>query len=258
MCFLISATGVVWLILAIGTLLFILNGLTPRKASNAGNTVRTRNPPAHTYWHQYQPIEHPIYLGPEYYVRNDRFRDPRESPRFAAIELRRRALFNQHLQRTLEGQRSVKALHQMWRRSIAGLLSLAQSHLQSAKENLQLHLYENSVSKAAASVENIARALLYCYGDKPDLKSGQTEALQILAARLNDSEKSIFQEAIKNVTVINHNSIALKQLASKKLRAKLFDQPNTRKLVERADSVVSIFQRIIDTRFRLEISELTT
>jgi hypothetical protein len=123
---------------------------------------------------------------------------------------------------------------------------------------LQLHLYEEAIVEAATSVENIARALLYCYGDKPNPDAGQEEPLQMLSARLKGSERITVEKIIENVSEISHNRNALKKLESRDLMVKRLDGESTRQLVERASSVVSELQRFIGNRFRLEIPELTT
>jgi HEPN domain-containing protein len=257
---LVSATGLVWLIIAGVVLLFIANGLKPRKIPAANNPTRRRRAPPQVDSFTYGALAYPPprYRPPEYYLWRLHTGIPQRHPRSIAAELRRRALLNGHLQRALGAQTNVKALHQAWRRSIAGLLSLAETHLGSAKRKVRLRFYEEAIDDAATSVENIARAVLYCYGDKPNLSSGQGEPLQILAARLNGPEKITLEKIIENVAVINHNRIALKRLETRELKAKLFDSPSARELIERASSVVNALQQIINDRFRLEIPELTT
>ena len=257
----ISATGIVWLILGLGVLLFIINGLIPRKSSTTNHLTRA----THTFQHPHTSAppgyQSPGNLPPEYYLwraRIDSFRIPR-SLRYAHgdYELRRRTIFEHHLQQTLKQQNNVKTLHQTWRRSIVGLRSLAHSHLQLANKKLQLHSYEEAIAEADTSVENIARALLYCYGDKPNPEAGQEEPLKMLAARLKGPDRIVIESAIDSISVIYRKRIDLKKLESPAITMKFFDGENTRQLVDLARSVVNALQQVMDNRFRLEIPELT-
>ena len=57
---------------------------------------------------------------------------------------------------------------QTWRSSVVGLVKLAQRNIDSALDNLKSSNFEAALEAATTSVENISRALLHCYGEKPD------------------------------------------------------------------------------------------
>jgi hypothetical protein len=185
---------------------------------------------------------------------------PRRSFRYVPgdYELRRRTINERHLQRILNQQNNAKALHQTWRRSIVGLRSLAHSHLQLANKKLQLHSYEEAIEEATTSVENIARALLYCYGDKPSPEAGQEEPLKMLAARLTGPDRIVIESAIDSISMICRKRNGLKKANSSAFTVEFFDSENTRQLVDLARSVVNTIQQVMNNRFRLEIPDLTT
>ncbi len=114
-------------------------------------------------------------------------------------DLSRRPLDARNLPSSLSrGDRDVKSLCVNWRSAIVGLLGLAERNLQSGREKLTLEDYENVISDAAISVENAARALIYCYGGKPNVRSGQEEPLRMLATRFPESEREEFNRESYN------------------------------------------------------------
>ena len=125
----------------------------------------------------------------------------------------------------------------------------------------QLTLHREGVNGSVAvpkraRIENIARALIHCYGGKPDPSSGQEEALKLLSRRLKGVEKIEFENAPHNVARINQNRIVLKSILRHNVQNQLFDETRTRQIVESASKIVRPFTRIIIEHFGEEIPEL--
>ncbi|NIQ06183.1 MAG: hypothetical protein GWO20_10800, partial [Candidatus Korarchaeota archaeon] len=116
-----------------------------------------------------------------------------------------------------------KNLVETWRRSVMGLLWLADGNLKSAQRYLKLKDYTNCINAASTSVENIARALIHCFGGKPDPDSGQQEPLKLLVTRLPEDEKAQFEGAIELVAYIDRNKRTLEHLSTNEMRSQLFD-----------------------------------
>jgi len=144
----------------------------------------------------------------------------------------------------------------IWRNSIAGLVRLAERNLELAKRHLRLQDYKNSIGAASTGVENIARALIYCCGGKPNPTSGQEEALEILSRRFKGDEKTEIEKAIDTVTRIDYYKSVLKYASKHNVQAQLFDDASTGEIFESASTVVDCFKRIIIERFGEEIPEL--
>lgn len=147
-------------------------------------------------------------------------------------------------------------LVETWRKSIVGLVKLADRNLQSARQHLTAGNYRATIQTASTSVENIARALIHCCGDKPDSGSGQEEALRILSRRFEGEGKIEFEKALDKVARISHNRIVLKYTSRHNVQTQLFDETRTRQILESASKIVSLFKRIITEHFGEEIPEL--
>jgi HEPN domain-containing protein len=154
--------------------------------------------------------------------------------------------------------RNVKSLCMNWRRAIVGLLGLAERNLQSGREKLILEDYESVISSAAISVENAARALIYCYGGKPNVRSGQEEPLRMLATRFTESEREEFDKAVETVAQITRNRIVLKNLPPGETRQEVFGKRQAKQLHNSALEVTSFFKKIIEEKFGDEIPEVRT
>ncbi|MEM4704490.1 MAG: hypothetical protein QXJ02_05410, partial [Candidatus Bathyarchaeia archaeon] len=153
---------------------------------------------------------------------------------------------------------STASLLQNWKSSIAGLIDLAQKNLASADWYLKKGNYDLAVEFAATSTENMSRALLYCYGEKPELRSGQEEALRLLARRrFREAESKSFQMTIEEYYKVYKNNLVSKYLKARKLSATFIFTPNrTALIVQAASNVVTGFDRIICENFETEIPEL--
>lgn len=182
-------------------------------------------------------------------------------PRYQGIERVRRRLWELSRARHLSRQGLItaekgKSLVQNWRKSIVGLTKLADENLTVAKEHLETSDYESAVQSAFTSVENIARALIHCFGGKPDPSSGQEEALRMLSRRFVGDEKIEFENAIDIVAKICHNRIVLGCLSTHNMRISLFDRSQTKRILESASKIVGLFKQILTHYFSTEIPEL--
>jgi hypothetical protein len=150
----------------------------------------------------------------------------------------------------------VKKFLENWRRSIVGLVRLAESNLQAARTQAAIMNHKAAAELAATSVENVSRALLHCYGEKPDQSAGQEEPLRLLARKLQGEEKARFERAIGEVVQLYRNKIVQAYLSEKGIRAPLLSEDRTQEILETATRIVAQFRQIIDEHFATEIPEL--
>jgi len=150
-----------------------------------------------------------------------------------------------------------KSLIENWRKSIVGLVKLADRNLSTARQNLGVGNYRAAVQAASTSTENVARALIHCFGDKPDTESGQEEALRFLSRKFKGNEKTEFERTIDIVAQLSQNKTVLRRLSSHDMPNGLFDEARTRQIVESASKIVTCFKQIMTERFANEIPELS-
>jgi hypothetical protein len=153
---------------------------------------------------------------------------------------------------TFNGKRFIEN----WRQSVVGLIKLAESNLQIAKSQAAILNHKASAEAAATSVENVSRALLHCFGEKPDLNSGQEEPLRLLARRLQGEERARFERAIDEAVQLCRNKIVQSYLSEKNIQAPLLNTAKTQQILETAMRIVNQFKQIIDEHFATEIPEL--
>lgn len=152
---------------------------------------------------------------------------------------------------------SSKDMLETWRKSIVGLVKLAQRNLTYARQHLESGDYTTAVEAAVTSVENISRALMHCYGEKPELNSGQEEALRLLSLRLKGNEKIEFEKAIEEVMRLYHNKIVQRYLSTRNIGFSfLHTKARTALLLNTASRIFTLFAQIIDEHFATEIPEL--
>lgn len=142
-----------------------------------------------------------------------------------------------------------RALVEDWKKSIIGLIKLAEQNLRIAKQYLMLASYKMSVEHATTSIENIARALIHCYGGKPDSDTGQEEALSLLHGRIEKEEMKEFEDAIHQVARVHTFTLAGKQDQE-------ISEEQAKQTYESALAVANLFKRIMIEHFATEISEL--
>lgn len=164
----------------------------------------------------------------------------------------------QHVPAT-DGRIPPKTMLQTWQNSIVGLIKLAQKNLIYARTCLDRGDYKAVVEAAVTSTENMSRALLHCYGEKPELNSGQEEALWLLARRFTGNEKEGFENAIGEITQLNRNSVVHRYLSKHSVDfsfALFSTKSRTMPILASASKVVTHFYQIIDEHFATEIPEL--
>ena len=155
--------------------------------------------------------------------------------------------FNQ-LQRRNEKPRE-KALVNEWKQSIIGLIRLADQNLRLAEHHIEMTDFKIAIQTAATSVENIARALIHCYGGKPDDDLGQEEVLKLLSWRFDGEEKNEFELAIHKVAEIHVCTKNSLQATSSCLK-------DAQDIISLAHEVNVAFKKILVIHFTQEIPEL--
>ncbi len=140
-----------------------------------------------------------------------------------------------------------------WRKTVLGLVNLAEQNLESAKISFDTRNYLATVQAASTSVENIARALIYCCGGKPESVADQEEALRILSPRFKGTERTEYETAVDNVALISQNRIAQNFLLKHNIQDQLFDEKGTKQLLENASKTVNLFKRIVNEHFGQEL-----
>jgi len=147
-----------------------------------------------------------------------------------------------------------------WEKSIFGLVKLAEKNLQVAAESLKIRDYKGTVNAASTSVENISRALIHCYGGKPNPGQGQEEALRLISQRLSEDERPEFREAIERIVKINHSKASypyyLHNTSAYNIQIESLDRAETKGILESASNVMRLFENIMATHFATEIPGL--
>jgi hypothetical protein len=136
-----------------------------------------------------------------------------------------------------------------WKKSIVGLVVLSDHHLRLAKTHHSIANFYLATQSAATAVENISRALIHCCGERPEIDQGQTEPLQLLSPRLDETERRDLEEAITIVTLVHLKTKNLREEAE-------FNQEEMVRIVESASKAVNILKGIIVHHFAAEIPEL--
>ena len=149
-----------------------------------------------------------------------------------------------------------KTLVETWRKSVVGLIRLAEENLAVARHHLETKDCEASVKATSTGVENIARALIHCYGGKPDPNQGQEEALRILSQRFKGEQRAQFERAVDSLARISHNTIALRYISKHNVQIQLLDETKAKQILESALGIVHLFKQILTDHFVAEIPEL--
>ncbi|HVP16952.1 MAG TPA: hypothetical protein VMT42_06270 [candidate division Zixibacteria bacterium] len=152
---------------------------------------------------------------------------------------------------------STKALVETWKESIVGLIRLAQINLSRAEQWMDRGDYTAAVEYALISTENISRALLHCYGEKPETSSGQGEALELLVRRFTGKESAELEKAVKEISRLNESRVAQGDSTTPKMdHSFTFTRAIARPTIDSASRIVNLFSHIIDENFAAEIPEL--
>jgi uncharacterized protein (UPF0332 family) len=142
-----------------------------------------------------------------------------------------------------------KTMVEEWKRSISGLIKLADQNLRLAKQHLTMGEPKIAIQTAATSVENIARALIHAYGGKPDDDLGQEEVLELLSCRFGGKEKEEFETSIHKIAKIDvhtRNSLNATECAA----------DEAREIISLASETALFFKKILIDHFATEIPEL--
>ena len=150
-----------------------------------------------------------------------------------------------------------KSLAENWQKSIVGLIDLASKNIESAEAKFAAKDYVGSLRTASTSIENISRALIYCCGGKPDISSGQEEALRLLSLRFSGEERRKFEEAIDEIALIRRCKVVLKEMIKKGVQIDSFEE-QIRQALKSSSSVVEYFKRVLVDNFGEEIPQLAS
>jgi len=152
---------------------------------------------------------------------------------------------------------STRGLVETWKNSIAGLVRLAQTNLRAANQYLEAGNYQAAMQHALTSAENISRALLHCYGEKPEQSSGQEEVLRLLAMRLRAKAPADYEKALEEFAHLEANGVPLRCQAEGRQDVSLSPtKVRAEQVITSTAKVVSLFSHIIDEHFATEIPDL--
>jgi HEPN domain-containing protein len=145
--------------------------------------------------------------------------------------------------------RREKTMVEEWRKSISGLIKLADQNLRLAKQHLTMGEPKIAIQTAATSVENIARALIHAYGGKPDDDLGQEEVLELLSRRFEGKEKEEFEKSIHKIAKVDIHT-------RNSLKATECPADEAREIISLASETALSFKKILIDHFATEIPEL--
>lgn len=194
-----------------------------------------------------------------------RRRFPRRLPPWTTDIYRYRATPNDRIIRTLgttpnifNSNRKPRLLIEQWKQSIIGLTRLAHQNLNTAQALLKNKNYEGASKAASTSVENIARALIHCYGDKPNPTSGQEEPLKMMTNRLAEDERAEFTEAINSLAKLPRNHAVLKHLPvhNGMNNPHYYNAQRAESTVQESQKIIRLFRQIMIRHFAIEIPEI--
>jgi len=177
--------------------------------------------------------------------------------RYREARLRRSIVWGSRLSGFERGARVDPAVYvENWRKSIVGLMSLARRNLLSATAFYMQGDCRGSILASSTGVENISRALIHCYGGKPDPSTGQEEALRLLSKRFDTDERVMFEKAVENVECLSSVVARLRTMSTNVVTGQPFEQENGKQVLELATNTVYVFRKIIREKFADEIPEL--
>jgi uncharacterized protein (UPF0332 family) len=152
---------------------------------------------------------------------------------------------------------STNAILDAWRKSIVGLIKLAERNLKYADECLKVGEYKRAVEAALTSIENASRALLHSYGEKPEDGPGQQETLKLLSRRFKGTESVDFEKAIEEITQLRCNCNVEECLQTRSLSTIFgLSKAEPSAILDSASRIVALFTQIIEAHFATEIPEL--
>jgi hypothetical protein len=142
-----------------------------------------------------------------------------------------------------------------WRKSIVGLIGMAEEDIKSAKRFFEVGNLRQAVVSSLIGVDRVSRALIHCSGSKPDFRSGQEEASGMLmqGRRFSPDEKTRLREAIDGIGRINACKIVSEYIASNRVGDQFLDRPQVEQIIEVASKIVILFRQLIVNHFAAEI-----
>jgi len=162
----------------------------------------------------------------------------------------------QHPRLEPQNNEDPRILVESWRKSIVGLVTLADRNFESAKAFYEQGHCAKAILTSSTGVENISRALIHCCGGKPDESPGQEEALRMLSTRFEGDKRTRFERAIRNVECINENTATLGSLSTDQVTNQIIEQAKARQVLELATETISILREIITEKYANEIPGL--
>lgn len=147
------------------------------------------------------------------------------------------------------GDNGQKILVENWKKSIVGLVRLADRNLRLARQHLTTGDFKAAIQTAGTSVENVTRAFIHCCGGKPNTDQGQEEALKLLRGRFEGKEKEELERAADDVARVD---VAVRTSSQTPLCSK----EDAERALKTAARVADVFKRILTDHFATEIPAL--
>ena len=99
----------------------------------------------------------------------------------------------------------------------------------------------------------MARALLHCYGIRPEQNYGQAEALRLLQAIAKESQNERFQEKITIVEKITAEKASMERRLRSQTATDFLDKTAAEQMLSEAANVIQFYKQIIQEKFATEL-----
>ena len=165
------------------------------------------------------------------------------------IQLRRRV----PLRRPSQHRINTKTLITTWRNAITNLIFHAIENLNLAKLHMRDANYIDTVREASISVENIARAMIHCFGAKADIEPGQEEVLRMIAPKVIESRREQFLKTINIVAEIARTRKTIRQTSARNIQTRLVNKTIANNILESSRKIVDLYREIIHEQFSTEL-----
>lgn len=142
-----------------------------------------------------------------------------------------------------------------WARSIITLIRQAEFEINDAQLQLKTEDYRSATSAVTAALEYMTKAVLYCFGEKPDAVVGELEPLKLVSLRLKEQERLKFDECIEQISRIYMIEEELENQTNQETET-LLNTKNAPCLVDSAAKIVKAFRETLAEHFGAEIPEL--
>lgn len=141
----------------------------------------------------------------------------------------------------------------IWRSAVNNLVQSATIHMSEAKRWLQLNNTGAAVLAACMGVEKMARALLHCYGIRPEQNYGQAEALRLLQAIAKENQNERFQEKIGLVEKITAAKASMELRLRSQTATDFPDKTAAEQMFSEAANIIQFYKQIIQEKFATEL-----